>query len=106
VGRRDQHLVQPVQEELGGQLGVGHLDLPRGPSGLDQLGHHQAGPGEDVHLPEPGLVEQHVVQGMVGQGEVVRGGHQPIDPGGGGAGPRRVGKLAQPGREALEVAGP
>jgi hypothetical protein len=76
VGRRDQHLVQPVQEELGGQLGVGHLDLPRGPSGLDQLGHHQAGPGEDVHLPEPGLVEQHVVQGMVGQGEVVRGGHQ------------------------------
>ena len=40
----------------------------------------EADGGMAAVLAEAGLVEQHVVQGMVGQGEVVRRGHQPLDP--------------------------
>ena len=61
VGRADQHTVEPVEQEVGGKGGVGHRELSGGPPGLDQVGHHGPGPGEGVRLPEPGLVEQHVV---------------------------------------------
>ena len=58
--------MQAVQEEVGGQVGVGHLELAGGLAALDQLGQRGPGPGEGVLLAVAGLVEQHVMQLVVG----------------------------------------
>jgi hypothetical protein len=107
VGGGHQDAVQAVQDEVGGQAGIRHVELAAGDPRLDQLGDRRAGAGDRVVLAEAGLVEQHVVQLVVGQREVVGGGYQLLDPGGQGrrrAG-RRGGLVGEHGGEALEVAG-
>ena len=98
--------MQPVEEELGGEVGVGGVQLAALDAPGHELAHERATTHEGVLLAHAGLVEQHVVKRVVLLGPVEQTRRELLDRGsGGGFGKLAEGRLDRR-REALDVPSP